>query len=460
MDNKTATFEQLGLRSSLTETMTAEGFAAPLEIQRRAIPKILAGLDVVGVSETGSGKTLAYGLAVFHRLKKSEELGHREKRQGRPQALIVTPTRELALQVSGVLKTLAHDTRLRVRLLIGGVERKRQRDSFAKAFEILVSTPGRLLRFAEEGRLHLSSVRMLVLDEADHLFEMGFLQELNSLLKRVPDTRQMLLFSATLPKPVEKILGERLKSPEIIRTKAAHKPVKNLRIEQLQVSNQFKKDELNRVLDRLKGRGLVFANSKARCQETAKHLHHLGHPIASLHSGLRGPERLKEIKRFRSGKARILVASDIAARGLDIDNVAWIVNFDLPKNPTQYLHRIGRTARVGQKGRVINFVTHRDAKMVRLLREHRVRKAPFELREKNTPPKKDTPGSPASSRRLQSHSKGAPKAQSRARPSPWSRSPSAHRSSAKNSRNSRNPRIGNRERNQKAQNRKKTKKPR
>lgn len=374
-------FAELGLRSSLLESLEKGSFHAPLEIQELCIPEVLAGEDVVGISETGSGKTLAYALPMLHRIKALEEEKGVLGEKASPYGLVLAPTRELADQITRVLKTFAHKTRLRVRMIAGGVKRSRNSDDLKSAFELLVSTPGRLMRFVDQGRLKLDQVRVLVLDEADQLFEMGFLQELDSILGKVHEDRQLMMFSATLPKAVKQLIKDRFGEAKILQSKRAHKPVDSVSIRQIQVSPDLKFEELCTSLNHLKGKGFIFTNSKGRCADVAKRLGEVGKGVCLLHAGLDVGERKKQLKAFSSSEGLILVCTDLAARGLDFVDVGWIVNYDMPKIPAHYLHRIGRAARLGRNGRVVDLVTSRDSEMIEKLRRRRVTKGQFALDE-------------------------------------------------------------------------------
>jgi ATP-dependent RNA helicase RhlE len=376
-------FESLGLRPSLLTSLERAGFTAPLEVQSLCIPKILARQALVAVAETGSGKTLAYGLPVMQLVKEREERAGRNEDERAPRALILTPTRELADQVTRVLKSFAHETRMRIRSLAGGVDRARQRRDLGGGCEILVATPGRLKRFMEQGRVSLAKVSQMVLDEADVLLEMGFLKEIEEIIGAAPAACQKLMFTATLPAAIEKVVAARFDGAEVLRTRAAHKPVDALEVKQVQVSPKRKLDELLSCLQRARpdDKVLVFANTKDRCARVAEGLAKLGEGLCVLHAGLEGADRRAQLKRFRSDRGRVLVSTDLAARGLDIAEITWVINYDMPRVPAHYLHRVGRTARVGRRGRVTDFVTPADGEMIETLRQRRVRKAPFELRE-------------------------------------------------------------------------------
>lgn len=382
MQGPDETWESLELRPSLLRSMRAQELQTPLEIQQKAIPLALGGRNLVAIAETGSGKTLAYGLPLMDRVKRYEEERGETDLRGSPLGLVMCPTRELADQVVRVLKDLAHETRLRVRGIYGGVPRARNRRDLEGALEILVSTPGRLERFCGEGMLNLSEVRWLVLDEADHLFEAGFQDELNTVLDRIHEDHRLWLFSATLPRQLERILGERFPDAETVRSRAAHKPVESVRTRQVQVSPKFKFEELIVALPGLRGpKGLIFANTKDRCAELAKRLRGQLENIFELHAGLDAVDRRKQLKAFREAPEGALVCTDVAARGLDIPDVTWIVNYDMPPSAAPYLHRIGRTARIGRRGEVLDFITPRDRALMETLRDRKVRRSQFKLDE-------------------------------------------------------------------------------
>jgi superfamily II DNA/RNA helicase len=359
-------FSDLDLLPSLRETLAEQQLTTPTEIQARLVPELRAGRSVVGIAETGSGKTLTYVLPVLHALKALEGGGDTVSVEGQPRALVVVPSRELGEQVAKVFKTFTHATRLRVRAVLGGVTTEIARRNVKGPFEVLVATPRRLLQLVESGAVRLGDVRTLVIDEADQLLDLGFLPDVTAIVRSAPRERQLALFSATMQPPVEALVKDLFRTPPlIVRTKGSHRVVPTLTTINQEVVRGRRFELLERLLaEEAEGGTLVFANTREQCDEIAARLAETGHDFAIFRGEMDKVERRANLKRFRSGEVKVLVATDLGSRGLDVEAVGRVVNYHLPSKVETYLHRVGRTARAGRPGVVVNFVTERDRKLV------------------------------------------------------------------------------------------------
>jgi superfamily II DNA/RNA helicase len=362
-----STFRDLPLRESLQSTIRARGFARPTEIQARVIPALLAGRSVVGVAETGSGKTLAYALPILH-LVKELEADEPTTAPGTPCALVIVPTRELGEQVAKVFKIFTHETRLRVRTVLGGMKAEAARRNVGGPFEVLVATPGRLGQFVERELVRLTDVRIAVLDEADQLLDLGFLAESKKLVRACRADRQVALFSATMPPAVEALVRSAFADPVVVRTEGSHKTVASLETRNVNVVRGRRFELLQEILSQDRTGGtLLFANTREQCDALVAQLRATGHACLVYRGEMDKVERKENLRAFRDGRVDLLVATDLGSRGLDLPNVARVVNYHLPETMQSYLHRVGRTARAGRGGVVINFVTARDRPLVRKL---------------------------------------------------------------------------------------------
>jgi ATP-dependent RNA helicase RhlE len=360
------TFADFDLLPTLQASLAEQGFTIPTEIQGRALPELLAGRSVVGIAETGSGKTLTYVLPVLQVTKTLEAGGHPVTVDGRPRALVLVPSRELGEQVAKVFKTFTHDTRVRVRTVLGGTSMEVARRNVKGPFEVLVATAGRLLQLLGDGGVSLDDVRLLVLDEADQMLDMGFLPDVATVVGAAPAKRQMALFSATIPPTVEALIGQLFHHPPIqVRTVGSHRLVPTLETLNIQVLNGRRFEHLERLLaERTEGGTLIFANTREQCDKLAAELTDAGHPFAVYRGEMDKAERRANLQRFRDGEVPFLIATDLGSRGLDVESVGRVINYHLPHEFQNYLHRAGRTARAGRAGLVINFVTERDAKLM------------------------------------------------------------------------------------------------
>lgn len=359
-----SSFSDIPLISSLQQTLAEKHFATPTEIQSLTLPVLVAGESVVGLSETGSGKTLAYVLPILHQLKSLEMEGDAIQEEGRPRALVMVPTRELGEQVAKVFKEFTHGTRLRVRSVLGGTTMKASKRNVSGAFEVLVSTPTRIHQLTKEG-LRLNDVRIVVFDEVDQMLDASFIQTATRLVHACPPAPQMILFSATISPVVEKLIAQMFANTKVYKSKRSHRVVSTLTTDNITIENGERFPVLKRLLKQEGSEGiLIFTNTKTQCDDLAVQLEQIGVDCATFRGGMDRQERRKNLQRFIRKDLSVLVATDLASRGLDFKNIACVINYHLPQQIELYLHRIGRTARAGRSGLVINFVTERDKKLM------------------------------------------------------------------------------------------------
>jgi ATP-dependent RNA helicase RhlE len=349
------------LLPTLQATLAEQGLRTPTEIQERALPALLAGRSVVGVAETGSGKTLAYALPLLDALKRLEIAGQPVSAVGQPRAAVIVPTRELGEQVSKVLKPFTHTTRLRVRTVLGGTTLEVAKRNIAGPFEVLVATPGRLVKLLDRGLVQLTDVRLLVFDEADQMLDQGFLPDAERIAGACPPLRQMALFSATVSTGVEQLMRRLFADADVIRSRGSHQVVPSLTTDNRPVPNGKRLPLLTRLLaNPVPGGTLIFVNTRAQCDTLASALAQAGYPCAIYRGEMEEVERRANLKAFRNGTTSLLISTDLASRGLDLEAVGRVINYHLPEQIENYLHRVGRTARAGRPGLVINLVTDRD----------------------------------------------------------------------------------------------------
>jgi ATP-dependent RNA helicase RhlE len=356
-----AVFTEFGLLSSIEKTLKEKKLHKPTEIQFHIIPLMMSGQSVVGVSETGSGKTLAFALPILHKLKTLEAEGDKIKTPSAPRAIIMTPTRELGEQVAKVFKTFTHDTRLRVRPALGGMAFEQVRRNIAGEFEILLATPGRLVKIMQKKLIDLSNVRMLIFDEADQMLDDGFLPDSNLIVEACPKDLQMALFSATISTTVQTLINSLFSKAEFIKSAGSGKVVKSLTTKNCIVQDGKRWPLFRDILNqKIKGGTLIFTNTREQCDKLAKEMIEKGFPCAVYRGEMDKNERRQNLKKFREGKIELLISTDLAGRGLDIENVERVINYHLPQQIENYIHRVGRTARAGRPGLVLNLVTERD----------------------------------------------------------------------------------------------------
>jgi ATP-dependent RNA helicase RhlE len=346
------TFAALGVAEPVLRALAAENYTHPTPIQARAIPPLLAGRDLLGIAQTGTGKTAAFGLPLLQKLSQ----GHIPPKPGQARALILAPTRELALQIEDSLRTYGRFLNLRRAVILGGVSQNPQIAALRHGVDILVATPGRLLDLAQQKHVRLDSVSMLVVDEADRMLDMGFIRDVRKIVAHLPRQRQSMLFSATMPGDIVSLAGDMMRDP--VRIEVAPQGRTADRIEQklYHVAMPQKRQLLVELLkDQAMNRVIVFTRTKHGANRVAEHLARNGTPAEAIHGNKSQNARQRALQAFRAGKARVLVATDIAARGIDIDDISHVVNFELPNEPESYVHRIGRTARAGGAGIAISF---------------------------------------------------------------------------------------------------------
>ncbi|HEX8237597.1 MAG TPA: DEAD/DEAH box helicase [Abditibacteriaceae bacterium] len=341
-------FSELGLEPKLLEVLTKNGFVTPTPIQQSAIPVGMNGEDIIGIAQTGTGKTLAFGLPILNTYIKN---GNRS----RGRALIILPTRELALQVDETLQKVGHPFRLRTAVLIGGAPMRPQQSALRANPDIIVATPGRLIDHLQSRIVDLRTVDTLVLDEADRMLDMGFAPQIKQILKEVPEERQTMLFSATMPEQIVNIANNYMRQPTRVEIARAGTMAEDITQELFIVPQDEKNDLLMKVLYEYSGTVLVFARTRSRASRIARYIQRAGHSAAEIHSDRTLVQRRAALDGFKQGKHRILVATDIAARGIDVSDIELVLNYDLPDNADDYVHRIGRTGRAGKSGHAISF---------------------------------------------------------------------------------------------------------
>lgn len=358
-------FTDFPLLPTLQASLTEKGLTKVTEIQEKALPPLLQGLSVVGVAETGSGKTLTFVLPILHHLKNLENNGEKISVEGQPRALVLVPTRELGEQVTKVFKPFTHTTRLRVRSVLGGTTKEMAIRSVSGAFEVLVATPGRLLQFIEQKLVNLSDVRILVFDEADQMLDQGFLTDAIRLYHFCPRNCQLALFSATVSPTVQELMTRLFANAEIIRSSGSQRLVQTLTTHNCNVLDGKRVPLLEEVLaQKVSGGTLLFTNTREQCDKLFAEMIAKGHKCAMYRGEMDKQERRRNLKDFREGKIDYLISTDLASRGLDVEHVSRVINYHLPKGMDNYLHRVGRTARAGRPGLVINFVTERDEDLI------------------------------------------------------------------------------------------------
>lgn len=360
-----SSFADFKLLPTLQASLAEMGLTTPTQIQTRAIPALLAGKSVIGLSETGSGKTLAFALPVLHMLKTLENEGNTVTLVSRPRAVVIVPARELGDQVTRVFKPFTHTTRLRVRSVLGGTKFDAAKRSVAGGFEVLIATPGRLLQLMDRGLVSLEDVRILVFDEADRMLDQGFLPAATRIAGDCPPARQLALFSATVSPKVQTLINALFTGAELIKSEGSHKVVPTLNTVNLNVPDGKRFPFLEDLMTKkIEGGTLIFTNTRDQCDDLAELIRQSGRECLVYRGEMDKRERRANLKTFREGGIKFLISTDLASRGLDVDHVGRVINYHLPADLENYLHRVGRTARAGRKGVVINLVTERDAPLM------------------------------------------------------------------------------------------------
>src|SRR5919197_3662134 len=356
------TFADLGLSQPILEALEDVGYESPSPIQEQAIPELLQGRDVIGQAHTGTGKTAAFGLPMIEFVDPSEE---------EVQALVLTPTRELCIQVTQALRAYAKRKGIEPVAVFGGAPIRTQQAQLKEGGQIVVGTVGRVLDLISRHSLMLHSCRYVVLDEADEMLDLGFLEDVEKILSLTPNGRQTALFSATMPPEIRALADRHLYDPVTVRVKAATLTIDTVEQFYLETKAQEKNDALVRVLEAERPtQAIVFVRTKIRCEQLYRRLRDTGMNVKALHGDMSQGARDGVMIAFKAGRLPILVATDVAARGLDISSVTHIVNFDIPTSPDVYVHRIGRTGRVGRSGRAITFYEPRQRRDVEAIERH------------------------------------------------------------------------------------------
>ena len=352
-------FADLGLSDELLQSVTTAGYDEPTPIQAQAIPAVLMMKDIIGIAQTGTGKTASFVLPMI------DILAHGRRRARMPRSLILEPTRELAAQVAENFEKYGKNHDLKMALLIGGVQMGDQVKALSDGVDVLIATPGRLMDLFERGKILLTGCDLLVIDEADRMLDMGFIPDIETICSKLPAQRQTLLFSATMPPPIKKLADKFLSNPKYIEVSRPASSNLNIVQHKVKVTSRGKKDALRSLLktDNVTT-AIVFANRKTTVRELAKSLKQSGFSAGEIHGDMDQASRIAELNRFKDGSINILVASDVAARGLDVKGVSHVFNYDTPWHPDDYVHRIGRTGRAGATGRAFTFFTDEDAEAI------------------------------------------------------------------------------------------------
>lgn len=352
--HRTSRFDELGIAPGILEILERRKLTVPTPIQHQAIPVALQGKDIIGIAQTGTGKTWAFGIPMLQRLS-----------QGSGRALILVPTRELAYQVEESLAVFATPLHIRTAVFVGGASMVLQKQMLRGNPRILVATPGRLNDHLQQGTVTLKEVGILVLDEADRMLDMGFQPQIERILRHVPRQRQTMLFSATMPQEILRLATAHMRLPLRIEVAPSGTTVETVEQELFIVQREAKLSLLQKLLEEYRGTVLVFSRTKHGAKKITRSIRVMGHHAAEIHANRSLSQRREALEGFKSGKYRVLVATDIAARGIHVTGIQVVINYDLPDDAGDYVHRIGRTARVGREGRAISFATPDQASEIR-----------------------------------------------------------------------------------------------
>lgn len=355
------TFNEMGLSAPVIKAVANMGFEETTPIQEQTIPAVMAGRDIIGQAQTGTGKTAAFGIPLIERIE-----AHSEHIKG----IIITPTRELAVQVAEEINKIGQYKGVKAVPIYGGQDINWQIRALKNRPQIIVGTPGRLMDHLRRKTIRLNQVAMVILDEADEMLNMGFIDDIKTILAGVPEDRQTLLFSATMPRPIQELAQKFMKEPELISVKNKEVTVSNTEQSYIEVQEKQKFDILCRLLDiQSPELAIIFGRTKRRVDEVFEALTKRGYSAEGIHGDLTQSKRDSVLRRFKQGITEILVATDVAARGLDISGVTHVYNFDIPQDPESYVHRIGRTGRAGKPGLAITFVTYREIGQLRMIEQ-------------------------------------------------------------------------------------------
>jgi ATP-dependent RNA helicase RhlE len=349
-------FSDIGVSPDILKILDKLSLTSPTPIQKQAIPVALKGTDIVGIAQTGTGKTFAFGIPIIQKLLSSSG-----------QALVLVPTRELALQVNESIRKLADRLNINTIVLIGGENISRQFFELKRRPRLIIATPGRLIDHLKRKSIKLDQIKTLVLDEADMMLDMGFLPQIEEILRSVPKERQTMLFSATMPVLIANLATKYLKLPIRIEVAPQGTIVKNVTQEMIVLEAKDKMKYLEKIIKENEGSILIFVRTRYGVKNIAKKLISNGHKATEIHSDLSQGQRKKALDSFKSGRSRIMVATDVAARGLDVKGIELVINYDLPDSSSDYVHRIGRTARAGKKGKAISLATPSQLKNIKAI---------------------------------------------------------------------------------------------
>ncbi|MFT8320209.1 MAG: DEAD/DEAH box helicase [Bacillus sp. (in: firmicutes)] len=369
-------FQDLGISAATMKSLKRMGFEEATPIQAETIPLSLQNKDLIGQAQTGTGKTAAFGVPLVDKIDLSKDV---------IQGIIIAPTRELAIQVSEELYKIGYGKRTRVLSIFGGQDISRQIRALKKNPHIIVGTPGRILDHINRKTLHLDHVQTVILDEADEMLNMGFIDDIESILSKIPEERQTLLFSATMPAPIRRMAERFMKEPQVVKVKAKEMTVPLIEQYYIESQEKTKFDILTRLLDiQAPELAIIFGRTKRRVDELSEALNLRGYTAEGIHGDLSQAKRMSVLRKFKEGAIDVLVATDVAARGLDISGVTHVYNFDIPQDPESYVHRIGRTGRAGKEGVAITFITYRERSYLQVVEKTTKRKM-----EKMIPPTVD-----------------------------------------------------------------------
>lgn len=352
-------FGNLGIAPKILDILEDWGFSEPTPIQHKSIPAAIAGSDIVGIAQTGTGKTLAFGIPMIQRLGQSGG-----------QGMVLLPTRELASQVNASLRDVGGKFGLRTAVLIGGEPKHIQLRALKKKPHIIVATPGRLIDHIQSRSVRLNGIKVLVLDEADLMFDIGFAPQIAEILKSVPKERQTMLFSATMPPAILSLVAKHMKLPVSIEVAPSGTPAEKVNQEMVVIRRENRISQLQKILSSHRGSVLIFCRTKHGAKKLTAKIRQMGHTAAEIHSNRSLNQRTKALKDFKNGRVRILAATDIAARGIDVKGIELVLNFDLPENAEDYVHRIGRTGRAGAEGDAISFACENEAFIIPEIEEY------------------------------------------------------------------------------------------
>ena len=360
-------FDQYPLAPEIKHSLQKLGYKKPTDIQYKSIPNILRGEDVLAIAQTGTGKTAAFAIPVINMLNDRKI----KKRSDGIKCIVMVPTRELALQITEVFEQIGHNTRVKTLGVVGGVEQDPQIAQLQKGVDILIATPGRLFDLVSQGHIQLNRVELLVLDEADHMLDLGFIKDIRDLIKHLPKKRQTLFFSATIDEKIKKLAYSLVANPIRIQVSPKNPVAKNIEHFVAMIEMDDKRFFLERVVrENPDSKILVFVRTQVRAERVSKAMERAGIASQTLHGGKEQEDRLQVLQQFRQGKVTLLIATDVSARGIDIADVDYVVNYDLPEQPENYVHRVGRTGRGTRKGQAIAFCSSEEQDLLINIEEY------------------------------------------------------------------------------------------